>query len=43
MVSMCDKARRVGCISGDAGALSECHMKTLTTPDYIVVQVRCYG
>ena len=40
MVCMQGKASRcLPCMSGDAGALSECEVKTEMTPDHTVVQV----
>ena len=40
---MWDKARKVGHMSGDAGVLPECEVKTLMTPDHTAVQVRISG
>ena len=37
------KPEGVGRMSGDAGALSECDMKTLITPDHTAIQVGCSG
>ena len=37
---MWDKAKGVGRMFVDAGALHECEMRALVTPDHIAVQVR---
>ena len=43
LVCMWEKARRVGSMSRDAGALPGCEVKTIMTPDHTVSQVRNSG
>ena len=43
MVCMWDKAKGVGRMSGDTGALPECEVKTPMTPYHTAIQVRSSG